>query len=80
MLWPYPQILRPNWKGFPRAKPLAYWASSSVTKEKSFRRGRQIIHLSVEKFVRKNRLRSDPGKVEEPEVGQELGGRPEAGR
>ena len=30
------KILRPNWKGFPRANPLAYWASSSVTKEKGF--------------------------------------------
>jgi hypothetical protein len=27
---------RPDWKGFPRANPLAYWASWSVTKEKSF--------------------------------------------
>ncbi len=35
-LWPCPQILRPDWKGFPRANPLAYWASLSVTKEKSF--------------------------------------------
>ncbi len=30
------QILRPDWKGFPMANPLAYWASLSVTKEKSF--------------------------------------------
>jgi hypothetical protein len=35
-LWPCPQILRPDWKGFPMANPLGYWASSSVTKEKSF--------------------------------------------
>ncbi len=35
-LWPCPQILRPDWKGFPRANLLAYWASLSVTKEKSF--------------------------------------------
>jgi hypothetical protein len=34
--WPRPQILRPDWKGFPRANPLAYWASSSVIKERSF--------------------------------------------
>jgi len=25
-----------DWKGFPMANPLAYWASLSVTKEKSF--------------------------------------------
>jgi hypothetical protein len=36
LLWPCPQILRPDWKGFPRASPLAYWALSSETKEKSF--------------------------------------------
>ncbi len=30
------KTLRPYWKGSPRANPLAYWASSSVTKEKSF--------------------------------------------
>jgi len=36
LLWPCPQILRPDWKGFPVTNPLAYWASSSVTKEKSF--------------------------------------------
>ncbi len=35
-LWPCPQILRPDWKGFPRTNPLAYYASSSETKEKSF--------------------------------------------
>ncbi len=35
-LWPCPQILRQDWKGFPRANPLAYWASSSVKNEKSF--------------------------------------------
>ncbi len=35
-LWACPQILRPDWKGFPRTNPLAYYASSSVTKEKSF--------------------------------------------
>jgi len=34
--WPCPQILRSNWKGFPRENPLAYWVLSSVTKEKSF--------------------------------------------
>ncbi len=31
-----PQILRPDWKGFPKTNTLAYWASSSVTKKKSF--------------------------------------------
>ena len=36
MLWPCPQILKPDWKGFPRANPLAYLASSSAMKEKSF--------------------------------------------
>jgi hypothetical protein len=36
LLWPCPQILRPEWKGLPRANPLAYWALSSATKEKSF--------------------------------------------
>ncbi len=30
------QILRPNWKGFPRANPLTYWSSLSVTNLKSF--------------------------------------------
>ncbi len=35
-LWPCLKILRPDWKGFPRANPLAYWASSSVTKKKWF--------------------------------------------
>jgi hypothetical protein len=35
-LRPCPQILRPDWKGFSRANSLAYWALSSVTKEKSF--------------------------------------------
>jgi hypothetical protein len=35
-LWPFPQILRPDWKGFLRTNALAYWASSSRTKEKSF--------------------------------------------
>jgi hypothetical protein len=35
-LWTCPQILRPDWKGFSRTNSLAYWASSSVTKEKSF--------------------------------------------
>jgi hypothetical protein len=24
LLWPCPQILRPDWKGFPMATPLAY--------------------------------------------------------
>jgi len=28
--------LRPDWKGFSMANPLAYWSSLSVTKEKSF--------------------------------------------
>jgi hypothetical protein len=36
LLWPCPQILRPDWKGFPRAHPLAFWASLSVMKEKNF--------------------------------------------
>jgi hypothetical protein len=31
-----PQIVRPNWKEFPRTNPLAYQASSSVTTEKGF--------------------------------------------
>ncbi len=35
-LWPCPQILIPDWKGFPRTNPIAYWALSSVTKEKKF--------------------------------------------
>ncbi len=30
-------VLRPDWKGFPMANPLTYWASLSVTKEKSFK-------------------------------------------
>jgi len=30
------KIPRPNWKGFPRANLLAYWALSSVTKGKRF--------------------------------------------
>ncbi len=35
--WPCPQILRHDWKGFPRTYALAYnKASASVTKEKSF--------------------------------------------
>jgi hypothetical protein len=29
-------MLIPDWKGFPRANPLAYWALPSVMKEKSF--------------------------------------------
>jgi len=33
LLWPCPQILRPDWKGFPRANPLTYCASSPVMKE-----------------------------------------------
>ncbi len=33
---PCPQIQRPDWKGFPRANPLAYQTSLSVTKEKTF--------------------------------------------
>ncbi len=36
LLWPCPQILRPNWKGFIRTNTVAYMASSSATKEKSF--------------------------------------------
>ncbi len=36
LLQPCQLILRPDWKGLPRANPLAYWALSSVTKEKSF--------------------------------------------
>ncbi len=36
LLWPCPQILKPDWKGFPMANLLAYWASSSAMKEKSF--------------------------------------------
>jgi hypothetical protein len=36
VLWPCPQIIRPDWKGFTRANPLDYRASSSVMKEKSF--------------------------------------------
>ncbi len=32
--WVCSQILRPDWKGFPRANPLACWALSSDTKEK----------------------------------------------
>ncbi len=36
LLRPCPQILRPDWKGFPRTNALAYYASLSVTKEKSF--------------------------------------------
>ncbi len=36
LLWPCPQILRPDWKGFPRENPLANRASPSVTKEKKF--------------------------------------------
>ncbi len=35
-LQPCPQILRPDWKRFPRTNALAYQASSSATKEKSF--------------------------------------------
>jgi hypothetical protein len=35
-LWPCPKIIRPHWKGFPRANPLDYWATLSATKEKSF--------------------------------------------
>ncbi len=36
LLWPCPQIQRPDWKGCSRANPLAYWTSLSVTKEKKF--------------------------------------------
>ncbi len=36
LFWPCPQIIRPDWKGLPSANPLAYWASLSVTKKKSF--------------------------------------------
>ncbi len=35
-LWTCPQILRPDWKGYPRTNTLAYWALSLVTEEKSF--------------------------------------------
>ncbi len=35
-LWPWPQILIPDWKGFPTTNTLAYQASSSAMKEKSF--------------------------------------------
>jgi hypothetical protein len=35
-IWPHPQILRPDWKGFPRTNALTYSASLSATKEKSF--------------------------------------------
>ncbi len=28
LLWPCPQILKPDWKRFPRTNPLAYWALS----------------------------------------------------
>ena len=35
-LWPCPQIIRPNWKGFPRTNAVAYLALSSAMKEKSF--------------------------------------------
>jgi hypothetical protein len=34
--WLCPQTRRPDWKGVPRKNTLAYWASSSVTKENSF--------------------------------------------
>jgi hypothetical protein len=34
--WLCSGIQRPDWKGCSRANPLAYWASSSVTKEKGF--------------------------------------------
>ncbi len=36
LLWPCTQILRPDWKELPWANPLAYWALSSMMKEKSF--------------------------------------------
>ncbi len=35
-LWPCPQILRPDWKGFPRTNALAYQALLLPMKEKSF--------------------------------------------
>ncbi len=34
--WPCPQILRPDWKGFPRTNPLAYSAGPSVMTDKMF--------------------------------------------
>jgi hypothetical protein len=36
LLWPCPQILRPDWKRFPMENHLADWASLSVMKKKSF--------------------------------------------
>jgi hypothetical protein len=35
-LWPCTQIVSPDWKGLPRANPLAFWSLSSATREKSF--------------------------------------------
>ncbi len=35
-LWPCPQNLRSDWKGFPRTNALAYWDFSSATKKKCF--------------------------------------------
>ncbi len=35
-VWHCPQILRPDWKGFPRTNALAYLASSFARKEKGF--------------------------------------------
>ncbi len=48
LLWPCPQILRPNWEGFPRANPLAYWALLSVMTEKS------LITLTPDEIVIKD--------------------------
>jgi hypothetical protein len=39
LLWPCPQILRPDWKGFPRVNPLAYSAAGSVRKKKKLSPG-----------------------------------------
>jgi len=35
-LCPCPEILKPDWKGFPRTNTLAYKATSSVTKKNGF--------------------------------------------
>ncbi len=62
-VWSCPQILRPDWKGLPRANPLAYWALSSVTREKSFITltsdegiGGQPNFLGLAKAIRKLRI------------------------
>jgi hypothetical protein len=51
-LWPCPQILRTDWKGFPSSSPLAYYASSSVTKEKS------IITLTPAQIIRCHKFKT----------------------